>query len=205
MRRPSCRSYKPSNCAQKDKLWFNKPSDCARKGTLRFNKLLILLNSGRRPPLYFLESFVREEQRLIINHPADPIKPGHSLPLPPRDGCCVLHDSAAPRAPAPGRGPGVRASSPQAAKLAAPPGSGRASGPRRGPPDRSLGGLRHSMHHTSWEGCRVSGGMGSFINAGGGETETLKGRGFGGRNNRGTPRSDFLAGLHGSDTKGGEK
>ncbi len=35
------------------------------------------------------------------------------------------------------RGPGVRASSPQAAKMAALPGSGRASGPRRGPPDRS--------------------------------------------------------------------
>ena len=35
------------------------------------------------------------------------------------------------------RGSGVRASSPQAAKMAALPGSGRASGPRRGPPDRS--------------------------------------------------------------------
>ncbi len=35
-----------------------------------------------------------------------------------------------------GRGIGVRASSPQAAKMAALPGSGRASGPRRGPPDR---------------------------------------------------------------------
>ena len=45
----------------------------------------------------------------------------------------------------------------------------------------------------------------SEINAGGGETETLKGRGFGGRNNRETLRSDLLAGLHGSDTKGGEK
>ena len=33
------------------------------------------------------------------------------------------------------RGPGVRASSPQAAKMAALPGNGR-SGPRWGPPDR---------------------------------------------------------------------
>ena len=37
------------------------------------------------------------------------------------------------------RRPGVRASSPQAARMAALPGSGRASGPRRGPPDRSRG------------------------------------------------------------------
>ena len=48
-----------------------------------------------------------------------------------------IHYSEAPRAPAPCRGPGVRASSPQAAKMAALPGSGQASGPRRGPPDRS--------------------------------------------------------------------
>ena len=50
------------------------------------------------------------------------------------------------------RVPGVRASSPQAAKMAALPGRGRASGPRRGLPDRSLGGSCHNMHHTSREG-----------------------------------------------------
>ena len=57
----------------------------------------------------------------------------------------------------------------------------------------------------SWEGWRVSGGVGSFINAGGGETETLKGRGFGGRNDMETTRSALLAGPNGSAIEGGEK
>ncbi len=52
------------------------------------------------------------------------------------------------------RVPGVRASSPQAAKMAALPGRGRASGPRRGLPDRSLGGSCHNMHHPSQEGIK---------------------------------------------------
>ncbi len=43
------------------------------------------------------------------------------------------------------------------------------------------------------------------IHAGGGDTETLKGRGFSGRNNTQATRSALLAGLNGSDTKGGEK
>lgn len=45
----------------------------------------------------------------------------------------------------------------------------------------------------------------SGIPAGGGETETLKGRGFGGRNNMETTRSALLSGVNGSDTEGGEK
>ena len=41
----------------------------AQKDTSWFNKLLILLNSGRRPPLCLQTVFVREEQCLIISHP----------------------------------------------------------------------------------------------------------------------------------------
>jgi len=54
-------------------------------------------------------------------------------------------------------------------------------------------------------GVPRSGGVGSFINTGGGDAETLKGRGFGGRNNTQTTRSALLAGLNGSATEGGEK
>ena len=46
-----------------------------------------------------------------------------------------------------GRGPGVRASSPQAAKMAALPGSGQAGGPRRGLPDRAR--EAHATMHIS--------------------------------------------------------
>ena len=62
------RSYRPSNYAQKDISRFNTPPNGAQKGTLWFNKVLILLHSGQRPPLYFVAMFVREEQCLIISH-----------------------------------------------------------------------------------------------------------------------------------------
>ena len=91
--RRSCRPYMSSNVVQKDKLRLNKPSKCAQKDPLWFNKLLILLHSGRRPPLYFFRVFAREEQRLIIPHqesPADTRKPGCSLLLPARDGRGVV-------------------------------------------------------------------------------------------------------------------
>ena len=70
--RRSYRSYKPPNCVQKDKFRFNTPPNCAQKGTSWFNKLLILLHSGQRPPLCFLEAFVREERYFIISVPIAP-------------------------------------------------------------------------------------------------------------------------------------
>ena len=45
----------------------------------------------------------------------------------------------------------------------------------------------------------------SGIHAGGGEKETLKGRGFDGRNNIEATLSDLLSGVNGSATEGGEK
>ncbi len=86
--RRSCWSYMSSNCAQKDLLRFNKLSNCAQKDPLWFNKLLILLHSGRRPPLYFFRVFVRGEWCLIIDG---------SLRIPSRDGGAYYSGS-------PGRG-----------------------------------------------------------------------------------------------------
>ncbi len=91
--RRSCRSYMSLNVAQKDISRFNKPSNCAQKDPLWFNKLLISLHSGRRPPLYFFRMFVREERCLIISSqesPADTRQPGCSLRLPARDGGGVV-------------------------------------------------------------------------------------------------------------------
>ena len=65
----------------------------------------------------------------------------HALPLRISPNRATLSQGARAKPPKKfigiTRPPGVRASSPQAARMAALPGSGRASGPRRGPPNRS--------------------------------------------------------------------